>query len=316
MPSSRTPRLSVVTPLFNCLAHTQAMVASLRGSIPDWVSYEIILVDDGSTDGTREWLATLGEPFRVVLNEKNAGFGVSTNRGAALARGRILAFLNNDLLLAPGWLSPMINALNDLGAEAGLVGNVQLNAATRELDHAGIVIDRKGKPVHSRVLPGLVSRILAPARRVPAVTGACVLVRADTWRSLGGFDEGYVNGCEDVDLCLRARASGLSNVVVLTSVVLHHVSSSAGRKLKYEENTHRLVVRWRDELALLGARVHAREQFQEHESEPRDFPETIEALWMASYLLRLLGVPTPRALDAAYLNIDVELARWREMFSN
>lgn len=316
MPSSRTPRLSVITPLFNCLAHTQAMVASLRSSIPDWIGYEVILVDDGSTDGTREWLATLGEPFRVVLNEKNVGFAVSSNRGAAMAKGRILAFLNNDLILAPGWLSPMINALNDLGSEGGLVGNVQVNTATREVDHAGIVVDRNGKPVHVRMLPGLASRVLVPVRRVEAVTGACMLIRADTWRTLAGFDEGYVNGCEDVDLCLRARAAGLSNVVVLSSSVLHHVSSSPGRNLRNEENCYRLVQRWRHELALLEARLYALEQFQEHEAEPRDFPEKVDAMWMASYLLHLVGCPPPRALDAAYQSIDVELARWQEMFSN
>ncbi|HEY5227474.1 MAG TPA: glycosyltransferase family 2 protein [Opitutaceae bacterium] len=316
MPGSPPPRLSVVTPLFNCLDRTQAMVESLRGSMPDWLSYEVILVDDGSTDGTREWLSTLGEPYRVVLNERNMGFGASTNRGAAVARGRILALLNNDLVLAPGWLGPMINALNELGAEAGLVGNVQLSAATREVDHAGIVIDRKGKPVHERALPGPASVALAPVRRVPAVTGACVLVRSDTWRALGGFDEAYVNGCEDVDLCLRARAAGLANVVVLSSRVLHHVSSSPGRKLRDEENTRRLVERWHRDIAVICARVHALEQFQEHEAEPRDFPGAIEAVWMATYLLHLHGVPTPRALDAAYLHMDVELARWQKMFSN
>jgi O-antigen biosynthesis protein len=316
MPGSRTPRLSVVTALYNCLEYTQAMVASLRASIPAWVSYEIILVDDGSTDGTRDWLATLGEPFRVVLNERNAGFGASTNRGAAIAKGRILALLNNDLVLAPGWLGPMMNALTDLGDEAGVVGNVQLNAATREVDHAGIMIDLKGKPVHQRTLPRLASRLLSPVRRVPAVTGACVLVRAVTWRALGGFDEGFVNGCEDVDLCLRARAAGLACVVVLSSQVLHHVSSSPGRKLRDEQNSYALVKRWRHELAVLSARIYAVDVLREHEVEPRDYPDMLEALWTATYLLHLHGLPPFRAVRAAYGPIDVELARWQEMFSN
>jgi O-antigen biosynthesis protein len=319
--STRTPRISVVTPLFNCLAHTKAMVASLQDSLPFWVSHEIILVDDGSTDGTREWLAGLGEPFRVVLNERNLGFAGATNRGAAVARGRILALLNNDLVLRRGWLRPMLNALRLLGRRAGLVGNVQINATTLEVDHAGITVNLKGKPEHDRRFPGVASLLFRPAPGVFAVTGACVLVRAKTWRRLGGFDEGYVNGCEDIDLCLRARKAGLVNVVALRSRVLHHVSSSPGRKLRDEENSRRLVLRWRRELAVAACRPIAREQFLEYirriPPDPRDFPkDTAEARRAALYLAHLRDDPPEPAVAELEKAIDHELARWREMFSN
>ena len=82
------------------------MVDSLRATVPAGLSFELILVDDGSTDGTRDWLAGLRAPFRVLLNERNRGYAVSNNRGASAARGEILAFLNNDLVLTPGWLQP------------------------------------------------------------------------------------------------------------------------------------------------------------------------------------------------------------------
>ena len=314
--SLRTPRISVVTPLFNCLAHTQAMVASLRGTIPPWIAYEVILVDDGSTDGTREWLARLGDPFRVILNERNEGFAAATNRGAAAARGRILALLNNDLILKRGWLRPMLSALRLLGRRAGLVGNVQIDAATHEVDHAGITVNLKGKPEHDRRRPGLASLLFRPAPGAFAVTGACVLVRAATWRRLGGFDEAYVNGCEDIDLCLRARQAGLVNVVALRSRVLHHVSSSPGRKLRDEENTRRLVQRWHRELAVAACRPVAWDQFLEVLPEPRDFPDKAEALRTALYLARMRGSPPEPAVAVLEKAIDLELARWREMFSN
>jgi glycosyltransferase involved in cell wall biosynthesis len=76
--STGAPHISVITPLFNCLEHTQAMLASLREAMPPGVSHEIILVDDCSTDGTREWLAGLGDPVRVILNERNVGFSSTT----------------------------------------------------------------------------------------------------------------------------------------------------------------------------------------------------------------------------------------------
>jgi O-antigen biosynthesis protein len=310
------PALSVVTPLFNCLAFTQAMVASLRASIPSRISYEIILVDDGSTDGTREWLAGLGSPFRVLLNERNLGFGASSNRGAAVARGRVLAFLNNDLILAKGWLGPMLWALRLMGPKAGFVGNVQLNAASGTVDHAGIFVNLKGKPEHDRRPPSLLRRIVAPRKAVAAATGACLLIRATTWRRLGGFDETYVNGCEDVDACLRARTLGLWNVVALRSRVLHHVSSSPGRKLRDEENTRRLVRRWRHELAVLASREWTWVTFCPVVPEPRDFPDTAEALRMAAYMAHLRWSPSPSAIAGMGLAIDAELARWEKMFSD
>jgi O-antigen biosynthesis protein len=314
--SPAAPRISVITPLFNCLERTKEMVASLRASMPPGVSYEVILVDDGSTDGTREWLAALGEPFRVILNAGNLGFGAATNRGAAAARGELLALLNNDLVLSEGWLWPMMEALQALGPRAGLIGNVQLNAATLEVDHAGIRINLKGKPEHERRRSGPVSRLLRPLRRKVAVTGACVLVSSATWRRLGGFDEGFVNGCEDVDLCLRALDVGLRNAVAMRSVVLHHVSSSPGRKLRDEENTRRLFLRWRQWLVHLGSRDWTWDHFGRVVKDPRDFPDPLEAWRMAFFMTRIRIEPPRTALEGMNDAIDGELARWHRILSH
>jgi GT2 family glycosyltransferase len=308
-----TPQVSVITPLFNCLSRTQAMVESLQATMPRRIPYEIILVDDGSTDGTRQWLAGLGEPFRVVLNERNLGFGGATNRGVAIARGRFLALLNNDLVLRRGWFRPMLRTLRSLGGRAGVVGNVQLDAASGEVDHAGIFINLKGKPEHHRRAPGIAASLLFPIRHVCAVTGACILIRRETWDALGGLDESYVNGCEDVDLCLRARAAGLVNAVSLRSRVLHHVSSSPGRKLRDEENTKRLVTSWRREIAELGSREWTKTLFCPVVRDPRDFPDAPEAWRLAFYLAHVRSTPPPSALAIANVAIEGELARWSNM---
>lgn len=310
------PRLSVLVPLYNCLPLTQAMLASLQATLPAGLRHEIILVDDGSTDGTREWIATLSDPpYRVLFNERNLGYAAANNRGAALARGELLLLLNNDLLLLPGWIEPMLDAHRKLGPRAGVIGNVQRDAANGSVDHAGIVINVTGKPVHVRRRPSLLSRLFRPVRAMPAVTAACALVARDLWRQLGGFDEGFINGGEDIDLCFRARALGRLNAVALRSVVSHHVSASPGRKLHDEENSRRLVRRWQRELLEAG-------------DEP-----TRE--WCGNYLSLIL--PNPRSADfrlavAACLHVAglrrapaeavagvaagqaEEFARWEAMF--
>jgi len=202
----------------------------------------------------------------------------------------------------------MQRVLGALGPRAGLVGNVQLDAASRQVDHAGIFINLKGKPEHLREDPGLCRSLLFPIRPVAAVTGACVLVRRQTWQLLGGFDEAYVNGCEDVDLCV--------NAVALRSRVLHHVSASPGRKRRDEENTRRLVLEWRDEIARIGSRGWARTLFLPLLPEPRDYPDKLDAWRTALYLAHLTGEPPRSALAVMNLAIDGELARWRKMFSD
>src|SRR4051812_854583 len=101
-------RISFIVPLYNCLPLTQAMLASLKATLPAALAHEIIFVDDGSTDGTRAWLSSGPAPCRTILNDRNLGFAGACNRGAAAASGEFLFFLNNDLVLLPGWLEPML----------------------------------------------------------------------------------------------------------------------------------------------------------------------------------------------------------------
>lgn len=305
--------VSFLIPLYNCLALTQAMLASLRANLPTALAHEIIFIDDGSTDGTRAWLATLASDpsIRVVLQPKNLGYAAANNAGAAVARGEFLALLNNDLILTPHWLEPILAAHRAYGDRAGLVGNLQLDATTGALDHAGIFINLKGKPEHRRTAPRFA--LLAPCRRVIAVTGACLAIRRTLWEKLGGFEPAFINGCEDVDLCLRAADAGHINIVVLRSVVRHHVSSSPGRKLRDEANTRQLVLRWHDTLARHAARIWCRDYLETYLRDPRDFPDAALARAAFFYALHLRPTPPPGALIGMAKNLGDELARWRTL---
>lgn len=305
--------VSFVVPLFNCLPITRAMVASLQATIPAGLGFEIILIDDGSTDGTRDWLATLGAPFRVLLNERNRGYAATNNRAAAAATGEILVFLNNDLVLTPRWLEPMLAVHRRLGPCAGLIGNVQRNACSGLLDHAGIFINYKGKPEHFRRRCADLLRFVSPLRRTIALTGACFLATRALWNELGGFDEGYLNGCEDIDLCLRAAAAGRINAVALRSRVMHHISTAPGRKVRDEANTHRLTVVWRERLVELALPDWCRHHFETFLPEPRDFPDPALARQIFLFLLGLRRPPRA-AVPGVRAAIDIEIARWENMF--
>jgi GT2 family glycosyltransferase len=301
--------VSFIIPLYNCLGHTRECLRTLQATLPADLVHEIIFVDDGSTDGTREWLKTLTVPCRSVLNDNNLGFAGACNRAAATAQGNLLFFLNNDLVLQPGWFEPMRSAFARYD-DAALVGNVQLDAATRMRDHTGLRFNHKAKPEHDTSRP-LFAR-LSGYRPVPAVTGACFGVRRQRWQALGGFDEGFRNGGEDVDLCLRALAAGHSNYVALRSVVLHHVSTSPGRKLRDEANSRRLMLRWQHDLVPLSARAWSRHFIETHWDQSFVYDDHLGRSALFCWL-GMLPEPPAGVAEGVQAAIQLELTRWSRL---
>ncbi len=303
-------QVSFLIPLFNCLPLTRRCLETLQATLPAGLAHEVILIDDGSTDGTRDWLGTVASPCRPLLNEANLGFAATCNRGAAAARGDFLALLNNDLELLPGWLEPMLEGFARL-PRAGVVGNLQLNAATRELDHAGIVIGADGKPAHLRAVPTAPPRAPGYAP-MPAVTGACAVVPRDLFTTLGGFDEAFRNGGEDVDFCLRARAGRRGTWTALGSTVLHHISTSPGRKARDEENSYRLFRKWGTVLEREAWRTWCRDYLADVRAGavPRH-PRAVRRA--ALFLRRWLPQPGRWARTNVAQNLAVELERWERL---
>ena len=310
--------VSFIIPLYNCLPLTQAMLASLQTTIPSGLAHEIIFVDDGSTDGTRAWLETFGAQtnVRFILNERNVGYAAANNRGAATARGEFLALLNNDLVLQGRWLEPLLELHAEHGRRAGLVGNVQLDAKSSAIDHTGIVINEQGKPVHLRALPPRAARMTRHSWTPPAVTGACVTITRDLWQQLGGFDEAFMNGGEDIDLCFRARAGGRMSFVALNSIVRHHVSASPNRKARDEQNSYRLARKWRHDFiaaADYGNRVWCRDYLAQAFAVPKAHEHRL-TLAACAYLARLRRRPPAEAIAGVEAGLAREFARWEAMF--
>ena len=303
-------QVSFIIPLFNCLSLTRVCVTTLRESLPAGLQYEIILVDDGSTDGTREWLHTLSSEFRVILNESNLGYAKSNNRAAEIARGSLLCLLNNDLVFAAGWWQPMLKLHHRLGNKAGAIGNVQRRVADNCIDHAGILINEKGKPEHDQ------SSYSWPYQKrvVPAVTGACLLINRLTFLQESGFDEAYLNGGEDIDLCFRLSEKSLINAIALRSAVLHHVSASPGRKIRDESNSYLLASKWRPQLKALALRPYTRRYLTE-----LWLTSIPSAIWkdvvISLLYLSHFSSRAPRiAITGVEQMMKIEFARWQALF--
>ena len=304
-------KVSFIIPLYNGLVLTQAMLASLRATVPAHLTHEIIFVDDGSTDGTRDWLASLPPPCRFLINEKNLGFAGTCNRGAAAAQGELIFLLNNDLVLLPGWLEPMQAALHS-SQRPGIVGNIQINAATGLIDHTGIEISSAAKLVHSHWQPSDLSRLMCAQRTVPAVTAACCVLQRETFLREGGFDESFRNGGEDIDLCWRLAQRGYDVVVAFKSVVRHHIRASRGPvSLADEANTQRLFARWRKEIIALGDQCWAKNTLRKFFINPR----SVNGFTVLSALAYRAGWRTrpPRAIALAFDSaLHYEELHWQQ----
>ncbi len=241
-----TPDVSIIIPVFNKFALTQACLESIRREGAT-ASYEIVVVDNGSSDGSREWLA--GEDaagrLRAVISPENLGFARGCNLGASQARGRYLLFLNNDMEVTGGWLEPLVTTL-DNDPDAAIVG-ARLLFADDTIQHAGVALVRTTHDGWTQI-GGMHLCYQKPADHQGArnaqvlqvVTGACLLIRPEVFAAVGGFDDRYWNGNEDVDLCLKVRELGWSVVYRGESVVYHFESQSGPERFSQVEHNIRL----------------------------------------------------------------------------
>jgi len=244
-------RVSIIVPVYGKVTMTVECLESIRRAATS-VAYEVIVVDDGSQDATPQWLP--GIPgLRYVKNASNLGFVRTCNHGADMARGEYLVFLNNDAQVSDGWLDALLAVLETY-PQAGAVGP-RIIYPNGRLQEAGTVLNRDA----SATLIGLAEDPGAPAygatREVDYCSGACLMLRADLFRTVGGFDLSLAPSyCEDVDLCLKVRAQGLRIVYVAESRIVHHLSATSNAlhdryKLWWgTRNQQKLAERWQPTL--------------------------------------------------------------------
>jgi len=239
------PLVSIIIPVFNQADYTRNCLTALFAITGEEISYEVIVVDNASTDWTPEYLKSLESQVVVHTNERNLGFAKACNQGARAARGRYVVFLNNDTLPGHGWLAALVRGIQSEGAN--LVG-AKLLYPDGTVQHAGVGFAEPGNPVH--VFKGMPGDHPAVNRKrfMQSVTGACLLMARRLFIDLGLFNEGFVNGYEDVDFCLRARAAGKNILYNPESVLTHFEEKSAGRKEKDQQNARRFAHLWQGKI--------------------------------------------------------------------
>jgi GT2 family glycosyltransferase/SAM-dependent methyltransferase len=253
--------VSVVVVCFNNLEFTRRCVEALRRHTPPG-AYELILVDNASTDGTADYLATLaGEVpnVRIVSNAENLGFGGGNNRGVDEARGGFLFFLNNDTEVQAGWLAALV-ALAARRRDAGAIG-CKLIYPDGRLQEAGALVFKDGSAWNFGRFDDPDDPEYEYVREVDYASGAALLVRHDLFREIGGFDPRYDPAYyEDVDLCFAVRGRGACVLFQPLARVIHHegvtggLDVASGAKRHQVLNQPKFVEKWLPAVAALPLR--------------------------------------------------------------
>jgi O-antigen biosynthesis protein len=252
LPFAARPVVSVIIPACGKVKYTLDCLASIAAHPPK-AAIEVIVVDDATPDRSTACLADI-RGIRLIVNPRNIGFLRSCNSAAHQANGEFLLFLNNDTLVLPAWLDTMLVPFRARG-NVGAVGSKLLFPDGR-LQEAGAIIwsdasgchygrhDDPGRPVYNYL------------REVDYCSGASLMVQAELFARLGGFDERYAPAyCEDSDLAFRLREHGYQVLYQPRSRVVHFEGVSYGRHFTggitsfHALNRKRFHERWHTTLA-------------------------------------------------------------------
>ena len=221
---------SVVIPNWNGLRFLPTYLDALRQQT--FHDFETIVVDNGSTDGSRERIAQDFPEVRIIALETNRGFAPAVNAGIHAARGAFVVLLNNDTEADPNWLAEIARALETNPNAGIIVCKLKLFDKRDHIHSAGDFYRVDGIPGNRGVWE--LDRGQYDDAGAPGVFGGCggaVAYRKTMLDEIGAFDEALGSYCEDVDLNWRARLAGYEICYAPRAVVYHMVSATGGGAL-------------------------------------------------------------------------------------
>ena len=226
------PLVSIVMLTFNQLRFTQECLESIQNCTPE--SHEIIFVDNGSTDGTVEWLngqAACHENYHLIDNGRNLGFAKGCNQGIDAAQGAFILLLNNDVVVTSEWLAGMLECFQGHD-DTGIVGPMTNSASGLQVIPHPEYSDISQLPAFAQRFREQHRHRLIPNRRI---VGFCMIFRRSLVEQIGVLDEVFGTGnFEDDDYCLRAELAGYRNMIA-GDVFVHHYGgvSFDGNNINY-----------------------------------------------------------------------------------
>jgi GT2 family glycosyltransferase len=234
--------ISIIIPTYNRIDLLQRCVESIRQHTA--LPYEIVIVDNASTDGTGDWCRREGIIFLSM--PKNEGFTIACNKGLQLCSGDTIVLLNNDTVVTDNWLSNMHNALCS-SKDVGIVGPVTNYASGSQQVNYPFEDLAEFQRIASQVNRSDSSKW----RRVERIVGICFVFKRSLMETIGLLDERFSPGhYEDDDFCLRTRMHGFSLIVCHDSLIYHEGSASFKREgvieqqLLVERNYRKFMDKW------------------------------------------------------------------------
>jgi N-acetylglucosaminyl-diphospho-decaprenol L-rhamnosyltransferase len=224
-----THSVDVVVPVFNGWDLTESCLEHLRGQS---ISHRVVVVDNGSTDGTPKRVREAFREARVIELGANLGFPVACNRGAEAGTGEIVVLLNNDVDCRPDFLERLVAPFGD-DERLGSVAALLLVPGEKRIESFGLAVDPTlaGYP---RLRGSLEDQAQARDPVLVGPSGAGGAYRRKAWEEVGGLDEGVLFYGEDVDLALRLRGAGWSTLAVPDAVAVHVGSASAEHRSAWQ----------------------------------------------------------------------------------
>ncbi len=256
-PDARSPvahryRTSIILVTWNKVEYTRPCLEALLDATPE--GFELVVVDNASTDRTGELLDALEGDVKVIRNPENWGFVVACNQGVEVASGKYVVLLNNDTLTQPGWLEAMADYA-DAHPDVGAIGSKLIYPDGR-LQEAGSIVFSDASGWNFGKFGDASDGLYNFVRDVDYCSGASLLVRRDAWNELGGFDMRLAPAYyEDTDICFALRQLGYRVVYQPASVVIHAEGATNGRdtntgvKKWQAVNKEKFLTKWARSLA-------------------------------------------------------------------
>jgi|WetSurMetagenome_2_1015567.scaffolds.fasta_scaffold02216_10 GT2 family glycosyltransferase/ubiquinone/menaquinone biosynthesis C-methylase UbiE len=266
------PVVSIIIPVFNKVEYTQQCLESIYGTENGIKEFEVIVVNNASTDETNNFLnfaLKVYENFKVITSSKNLKFAGACNLGSQNALGKYLVFLNNDTIPTTNWLSAGINRLL-ANKEIGIVGS-KLVYSDDTIQHAGIEFVSNMHPeydlwpVHRYLNLSKDDPLTNKDEFVDAVTGACLFISTELFNAVNGFSEEYEMYFEDSDLCFKVKAYGKKIFYEPSSMVYHYEGKSNTDEPKRHQQNYKasklFFKNWADTIALMSQERMGRKLF-------------------------------------------------------